>query len=83
MSGGWRPRYSRIFASNASGRSSRETAPLSTSRSSSKRRMMWRQYVTSSASTRRSDGCTLFSARWNVSSGTPPKCSGNSACSCG
>ena len=33
-------------------------------RSSSKRRMMCRQYVTSSASTRRNDGCTLFSARW-------------------
>src|SRR2546427_580189 len=41
------------------------------SRSSSKRRMMWRQYVTSSASTRRSDGCTLFRARWNSSSETP------------
>ena len=26
--------------------------------------MMCRQYVTSSASTRRNDGCTLFSARW-------------------
>ncbi len=69
MSDGSTPRYSRSFAANASGRSAGVTVPASISRSSSKRRMMWSEYVTSSASTRTVLGRTLFSARWNSSSG--------------
>ena len=49
--------------------------------SSSKRRMMWRLYVVSSASTRMSPGSARLTAARNVSRSTSPSCAGNVSCS--
>ena len=49
--------------------------------SSSKRRMMWRLYVVSSASTRMRPGSARLTAARNVSRSTSPSCAGNASCS--
>ena len=59
------------------------SSPESIARSSSKRRMMWSEYVTSSASTRITPGATLLSARWNSPAESSASCSGKISCSRG
>ncbi len=58
------------FWFQAAGRSPTASAPLSKSCSSSKRTMMCRLYVASSACTRIKDGATWLTAAWKASSVT-------------
>ena len=64
-------------AAGPSGRAS----PRSARCSSSKRRMMCRLYVVSSASTRMSPGSARLTAARNASRSTSPSCAGNVSCS--
>ena len=75
-SGTGMPMSSSKRAFHASGRSSTASRPEISCCSSSKRRMMWRPYVVSSASTRMYERRARFTARWKRSSGTPPSAVG-------
>ena len=68
-------------AFHASGRSFGSSEPSMSRCSSSKRRMMWRLYVVSSASTRMRPGSARLTAARKASRSTSPSCAGNVSCS--